>query len=402
MEEYNFDNISDDNLWNILENITDNTTSIINKSDQSCNNCTSINIIYSSEYNTYVCSNCGLQSCEILDDSPEWNNYEDTKDTGRCGPPTSAFFPKSSLGTTINAPGFSKMKMLRTWGQVPYKERSLAEVLNDIDMKCKKYKITKAVIDNTKILYKNIREIKYDTGENKGKTIIIRGINRKQIISACLYFGAILQKSPRSTKEVADIFNLNIKQITKGCRNFLELMKDNFILFDIKPFHGSDFIERFGTKIKLSKDAIILAKIIAENTYKLDIASDHQPTSIAAACILLSSNIFDENISKKTISDEFKISDVTIVKTYKKISQYQKIFINSDLTTKILNIMNLNILNIDLIDDLDESDVIKKDTKLIKIIKHDNIDTDDNYEIKYKKKCGRPRKVIPTIEIITL
>ena len=143
--------------------------------------------------------------------------------------------------------------MLRNWGQVPYRERSLAEVLNDIDSKCKKYNITKAVIDNAKILYKNIRETKHESGTNKGKNVIIRGINRKQIIAACFYFGSVLQKIPRSTKEVADIFNLEIKQITKGCRKFLEIMKDNFIVFDIKPSYGSDFVDRFGSKIKLSK-----------------------------------------------------------------------------------------------------------------------------------------------------
>lgn len=381
--------ISEERLWAILDNMENNIKKLDNNiSDNLCINCNSNNVIYSNDYNTNICYNCGLHSNEILDDSPEWNNFEDNRDISRCGPPTSAFFPKSSLGTTINTPGYSKMKMLRIWSQIPYKERSLSEVLNEIDYKCKPYKITKAVIDNTKILYKNIREIKYDTGENKGKNIIIRGINRKQIIAACLFFGAMLQKSPRSAKEVAQIFDLNIKQITKGCRNFLELMKDNFILFNIKPFHGSDFIERFGTAIKISKDSINLAKIISENTYRLDIASDHQPTSIAAACILLSSNILNETINTKIISDIFKISEVTIKRTHIKISEYKNIVISTEKTTKILNIINLEILNIKLLDDDDESDVIKKNKK-----NKDVIYDEDNIEIKVKKKCGRPKKI---------
>lgn len=349
-----FDHLSDDKLWDILDNFANDnaeqknvnlTNNIVDKYNTLCSECNSSDIVFTSSRGSYVCGNCGLESQEFLDDGPEWNNYDDGKgDSARCGAPSSAFFPKSSLGTVINTPGYSKVKMLRNWGQVPYRERSLAEVLNDIDTKCKKYKITKAVIDNAKILYKNVRETKHKDGSSKGKNVIIRGVNRKQIIAACFYFGATLQKSPRSTKEVADIFDLSLKQVSKGCRRFLEIMKDNFIVFDIKPSHGTDFVERFGSKLKLTKEAIELAKTIADNTTKLDIASDHQATSIAAASILFASNILNQNINKKLVSEIFKISDVTIIKTYKKIYPFQQFVISNEKTAKLCHKMNLKLM----------------------------------------------------------
>jgi len=359
-ENDQLDQISDEKLWDILDGFsnekkTEVETNKTLKFDRSCKACKSKNIVFTSGKGSYVCGDCGAEGQDILDETPEWNNYEDGKiENGRCGAPINTFFPKSSLGTTINAAGYSKVKMLRNWGQVPYRERSLGEVLNDIDNKCKKYKITKAVIDNAKILYKNIREMKHDIGINKGKNVIIRGINRKQIIAACVYFGSILQKCPRSTKEIADIFGLELKQITKGCRKFLEIMKDNFIIFDIKPSHGSDFVERFGSKIKLNKNTIQTAKIISENTTKLDIASDHQATSIAAASILLAANILEQNISKKNISEVFEISDVTITKTYKKIYPYQKIVMSDELTNNICHKMNLKCLTDGLNNDINQ------------------------------------------------
>ena len=357
------DHLSDDTLWDILDNFTNegnekkDINTIIDKYNKCCSSCKSFNLVFTSSRGSYVCGNCGLESQEILDDGPEWSNYEEGKaDSGRCGAPSNAFFPKSSLGTTINAPGYSKVKMLRNWGQVPYRERSLADVLNDIDSKCKKYKITKAVIDNAKILYKNVRETKHKDGVSKGKNVIIRGINRKQIIAACFYFGATLQKSPRSTKEVADIFDLGLKQISKGCRRFLEIMKDNFIVFDIKPPHGFDFIERFGSKLKLNKETIELAKTIANNTTRLDIASDHQATSIAAACLLFASNILEQNINKKLVSEIFKISDVTITKTYKKILPYQQFIISDEKTNKLCHKINLKFMIDNIKNDENEND----------------------------------------------
>lgn len=362
------DNISDEKLWDILDTFSNNKSEQKRntKPEQVCYICKSANLIFTSGRGSYVCSDCGMENRELLDESPEWNNYEDGKvGNDRCGAPINAFFPKSSLGTTINAPGYSKVKMLRNWGQMPYKEHSLGKILNDIDNKCKKYKITKAVIDNAKILYKNIRETKHNSGINKGKNVIIRGFNRKQIIAACFYFGAILQKSPRSTKEVADIFNLELKQITKGCRKFLEIMKDNFIVFDIKPSHGSDFIERFGSKIKLSKNTIHTAKTIAKNATILDIASEHQATSIAAASILLAANILEENTTKRTISEVFDISDVTITKTYKKIYPYQQIVISDELTNRICHKINLKFLSDGLAKDDNGKDLVNNDIKPI-------------------------------------
>ena len=390
--EDQLDNLSDDKLWDILDNFSNdnednskqksNIKQTMDKYNQCCSACKSTNIIYTSGRGSYVCGICGTESQEILDESPEWNNYEDGKsDNGRCGAPINAFFPKSSLGTTINAPGYSKVKMLRNWGQVPYRERSLAEVLNDIDSKCKKYKITKAVIDNAKILYKNIRETKHTSGDNKGKNVIIRGVNRKQIIAACFYFGAVLQKAPRSVKEVADIFDLELKQVTKGCRKFLETMKDNFIIFDIKPSHGSDFIERFGSKIKLSKETIQLAKTISDNTTRIDIASDHQSTSIAAASILLAANILDQNLNKKTISEVFDISDVTITKTYKKIYPFQKIVVSDDLTNKICHKINIKFMT----EGLDNTEVNDIDDESNSETEEDHIESESETEILIRK-----------------
>jgi len=376
------DNLSDDKLWDILDDLSNNKSiNIEEKIEQCCYKCKSQYLIFTSNRSSYVCGDCGLEGLEVLDESPEWSNYDDGKaDSGRCGAPANAFFPKSSLGTTINTTGYSKVKMLRNWGQVPYRERSLAEVLNDIDSKCKKYKITKAVIDNAKVLYKNIREMKHEHGSNKGKNVIIRGINRKQIIAACFYFGAMLQKSPRSSKEVADVFDLELKQVTKGCRKFLEIMKDNFIIFDIKPSHGSDFIERYGSKIKLSKNIIQLAKTISENATKLDIASDHQSTSIAAASILLAINTLEENISKKVISEVFNISDVTITKTYKKIYPFQQIVINDELTNKTCHKINLKYMT-DNFEAEEIPDEIEEDS-----------DTESETEILIRKLHSQPQE----------
>ena len=334
-------NISDDDLWGMLDDFASENKEVnANQSNYNdkqnkvkiCKLCNSNNILFDSNKATYICEDCGCEISEIFECRPEWTNYEEgNHDTGRCGAATNPFFPKSSTGTIIGGTGCHKLKMLHMWDQVPYKERSLSEVLCNIEQKLKKYKITKSIIDNAKILYKNLSEIKHIDGTNKGKSIIIRGDNRRGLIAACAFYGAKLQESPRSTKEIADIFGLEEKQVTKGCRRFLELLNYEAI-YKFYASKACDYITIHAYKLNLFKSHIDLAIKITNNISKLDIASDHQPTSIAAGSIYLVSELKNLGLQKAKISEIFQISEVTITKTHKKILPYKNFLINDVLT----------------------------------------------------------------------
>ena len=53
-----------------------------------------------------------------------------------------------------------------------------------------------------------------------GSSIKSRGANRKGIIASCIYKACSIQGCPRSTQEIADIFKIDTKNMTKGCKNF--------------------------------------------------------------------------------------------------------------------------------------------------------------------------------------
>lgn len=334
------DIIDDDNIWEIFDDIIDERRD--EKSDETpnkkskCESCKSDNLLVDNAKGYTVCKDCGVIDYNGFDNGLDKNNYDDDKDISRYGCPTNFFLPKSSIGTSIGGVGNYRMKMLQKWSQMPYKERSLYEVMQNIDTKCKKYNITKSVIDNAKILYKHISELKYDSND-KNKTIIIRGVNRISLIAACVFYGAKLQKFPRSPKEIAEIFDLKLTQVTKGCRKFLELMEKNPIIVNMKTSNATDFIERYSNKLKLKKEYIDQAIKIVNNINRLDLISDHQPPSIAAGSLMMMSNVNNLDLSKKTISEIFGISEVTIAKTYNRIAKYQNILINDDLVNDVLN-----------------------------------------------------------------
>ena len=93
-------------------------------------------------------------------------------------------------------------------------------------------------------------------------------------------------------------------------------------------------------KLNLSSEDIKQAIDISENIRKLDLASTHEPPSVAAGCLLLVINNKKININRKEISSIFKISDVTISKTYRRIYPYRKIIFNNEITDLIITKKN--------------------------------------------------------------
>lgn len=392
--QINLENIKDfdeDNIWENYDNLFEKDVNINNS--EKCFNCFGTNIVNEQSKGCLVCTDCGIVKTQTFSQNPEWSQYEDGKGEGtmRCGAITNYFLPKSSLGTTISGKGFSVLKMLQNWNQMPYKERSLSDTLQIIEQICKKANILKCVIDNAKILYKQVSEQKYEKGKNKDKSVIIRGNNRKGIMSACLYYGAKLQYFPISIKEIAILFEIKIKSVTKGCRKFMELMKKNNLINTMLSITPKDYIERFCFKLKLKKEQVENIFKIATNVTKLYLASNHQPTSIAAGSIMIYAHIYKIDIQKKVISEVFDISIVTIDKIYKKIFPFRKVIISEELT----NFVKKKLMDANYIMEDNEKEIMKNE--LIEMSESDYSleNTEEKVKIvKEKKKRGRKKKII--------
>ncbi len=333
--------MSDEQLDNLLMGVDLDKKPDVQQSATVCKNCKSPNLVIDNTKGHMVCTDCAVINEEFLDENPELtSNDGEGSNNSRYGAPSSFFFPKASLGTKIVSKGYNRLSLLQKQGQMPYKEKSLMDVLETIQSKCKKYGITQTIIDSAKILYKKVSESVHSKGKRKGKNIIMRCINRRSMIAACLFHACKLQKETRSPKEIADIYDLEIKHVNRGCRKFCDIIDSNTLFHQIKSSQSSDFIERFAKKLNIDKKYIDIAKDVSSNIHKLDLASTHEPPSVAAGCILLVAQFYNIQLSKKQISDIFGISDVTISKTFRKIWPYHKIVLNNKITELILEKKN--------------------------------------------------------------
>jgi transcription initiation factor TFIIB len=308
-----------------------------------CPYCSCTDILKDATNGILVCTNksCGQVIDVILDENPEWRQYEDDKKTdGRCSMPINQLLPISSIGTSISGNYKNRLKTLQIWNAMPYRERSLNNVFKIIHEKCQKGDIIKCIEDDAKIMYKNISDCKHVKGKGRYKFIIIRGKNRESLIGACVFFACRRNKKTRTPKEIADLFELKYTEITKGCKNFLKLMKIKNAGLTNGTSHPEEFVPRLCLKLQLTQVYTDQAVQIAKNIRKLNVASVHTPFSTAICSILLMADINKLKIlNKKKLSIMFGVSEVTITKTYNKIEKYRKALINDELTDRLVKVL---------------------------------------------------------------
>ena len=334
MEEYiNILNDWGKNISHIKKGIIINT----NK----CEQCNSTRIINDGTLGVKQCINCGYIIERLFDCTQEWSNFEDKNETARCSTIFNKLLPQSSMGTNIVGSG--KIKMLHKWNAMPYNERSLSNVFKIIHEKCVISAIPKRIEDDAKIMYKMVSESKHTGGINIGKRVITRGINRESIIAASVFFACRRNNITRSPKEIATLFELYKTDLNKGTKNFIKLLRAGNNHFDMGISEIKDFVKRKCDELNLITEYTEQAMTIANNLDKLNIASNHTTYSLAAASILLVGNLNNLDITLSKVARIFDISDITIIKTYKKIEKYKNIIQNNSIVE--LNIKNINTID---------------------------------------------------------
>jgi len=318
---------TDDDIWDLFNDFND--IKLSNKKEEKENiystcinkDCNSSDInLYD---NTYVCNNCNTLQEKYIDNQAEWRYYgnDDSKknDPTRCGMPENNLLPELSLGSIISndyntSYYMYKIRKYQKWNSTSYRERSLFEIIDNITLNASNSGIPQSIIDEAKVLYKDISTKK-----------ISRGTNRNGLIASSVYMSCKKHKVPRSAKEIAKVFNIDVTTMTKGCKKFHDITKSNVICSN-----PEDFIIRFCCNLNISDKYLNLCKSIINKADDYSIVSENAPPSIAAGVIFLVSNLCSIGIQKKDISKNCDISEVTINKCYKKLVKYKKLLITNE------------------------------------------------------------------------
>ena len=270
-----------------------------------------------------MCTLCDTVLGRFLDDKAEWRGFTDGGGHHiRCGMPASELFPKSNLGSAIGYnTGTYHSKRLRRyqlWNSMPYKERNLYNITDHIGSKGATYNLPPAIIDDAKMMYKNI-------STNR----ISRGKSKSGLIASCIYMSCKSNNAPRSAREVARMFGVGLSTMTKGCKRFNDIVK----MTTTSSTSAHHFIQRFCSSLRC-EDIMDTCMYVANKTSELGVVTENAPTSIAAACLYMVCQYAKPSIDKRLISSKCDISEVTVNKCYKKLYEYRGVVLPDEFIYK--------------------------------------------------------------------
>jgi transcription initiation factor TFIIB len=323
-------------LWNVFDTEVPNDKTVPlecvyrNTGDrENCELCS--NMLAFSEEGFLTCTNskCGVIYKDLVDQGAEWRFYgaDDNQNSNptRCGMPTNPYLEESSYGCKVLCYGavsyeMHKIRRYTDWQMVPYSEKSRYEEFQRITTIAQINGIPKLIIDGAIRYHKKISE--FDRS--------FRGDNRDGLLLASIYVSCRVNNYPRTAKELAEMFQLDVTSATKGCKmaqvilNQLEQdldMKEKTAFCKTTP---DAFIERYCSKLNINAELTRLAHFVASKIEKQGLMPENTPHSIAAGVIFFVAQTCHLNVSKFDVKNVSEISEVTINKCYKKMDKMRE------------------------------------------------------------------------------
>ena len=289
-----------------------------------CYSCESKNLYTDFTDGIVVCTSCGaVNEDNLIDDSPEWNfGAEDAmfgKDPSRCGCPINPLLERSSMSTLIGkggGPKFWLMRKIHQQNSMDYVERSRWHVFEYISRVGDNNFLPAVVMNQAKQYYKELSEKK-----------LSRGGVRKGLIACCILFACKKCNVARSVKEIAlmcETDTAKINNATKIFQDIIEVPDEN-----TETTQATDLISRFTTCLNMPKpEQQKLRKRMEILSNKIDetgILVGKTPTAITSAMIFTLLTKDGLSLNKKTLSNEHKISVVTLNKIVNIIKDHSDI-----------------------------------------------------------------------------
>lgn len=281
-----------------------------------CTECGCTDLIL--DHGHQFCSQCGTDLGSVLqgDDGSMYHDAEKSGNSHRLSGNTNSLLQKSSLGTSIGSGSsrFQSMMRYHKYNSMPYKERSQWKIFKKIKSACDTVHIPKSISDEAQRLYKKISE-----------TCSARGKHRIGLIASCLFYACKYEGVPRTSKEIAKLFGIEFQDLTKAMKKFREIIGSKKDQSSIST--ALDYVPRFCQQIGYTKKQQNIAECMVAKCYILKILPECTSVSLAATILyVLNEHITHiKSINKSKISTVCRVSEVTILKCYRKLQQQEQI-----------------------------------------------------------------------------
>jgi transcription initiation factor TFIIB len=245
-----------------------------------------------------VCTQCGLVDDRYISDVAEWTSgvSEDGKvsDPARCGADAhsnpnlySSQWGKSTVISTGRGSSTYKNRRMATINfhqAMNHKDRGLYHAYKDIEDACAA--LPEVVLRDAKMIYKTFNEKK-----------LTRGAVRVGIKANCVLYACRLANYPRTTKEVADMFNIQPKDISRTSEMFKSVLVTTHE--EENTTRPADVMNRLINGFEISKEHRIACNKMCRDIEDCVELMSKTPNSIASAILWIVTGIPKAEICKQ-------------------------------------------------------------------------------------------------------
>jgi transcription initiation factor TFIIIB Brf1 subunit/transcription initiation factor TFIIB len=263
-----------------------------------------------------TCPECGIIDDMFIDETPEWTSgiSDDGKvnDPSRCSNPNAnpeLFSQSWGKGTIISTQRGSsyenkRMAKINFHQSMNHKDRSLFHAYKDIDEAC--HTLPDSVLKDAKMMYKKFNESK-----------LTRGAVRTGIKANCVLYACRMSKIPRTTKEIADMFSIHPKDLSRTTQIFKEtLLGKTTKNYTTLP---RDVLNRLLNNFELTREEKKECTKLSSNLENCSELMSKTPNSVASVVIYIVAN---KKYSKNEICEKCSVSIPTINKIENIIKKY--------------------------------------------------------------------------------
>lgn len=301
-------------IWSDVDRLMNKPTIRKSINTHLCTNCNGIKVF--TREGMPVCSQCGLTQAHFIDDSPEWTSglSEDGRvnDPSRCGNPNpnpELFSDAWGKGTVISTKGTStyenkRMAKINFHQSMNHTDRSLFHAYKDIDEAC--HTLPDSVLKDAKMMYRKFNVEK-----------LTRGAVRLGIKANCVLYACRLSKIPRTTKEIADMFGIQSKDLSRTTQMFKDTLlgktEKNYVT---KPFN---VMQRLLNSFEVTRAERLECNKMCSKLENCAELMSKTPNSVASVVIYI---VMKGQFSKNEINDKCSVSIPTINKIESIIKRY--------------------------------------------------------------------------------
>lgn len=283
-----------------------------------CQECSGVKVF--SPEGIPTCSQCGLVDECYIDETAEWTSgvTDDGRinDPSRCGQPDAnpeLFSQNWGKGTIISTQRSStyenkRMAKINFHMSMNHKDRSLFHAYRDIDEAC--HTLPETILRDAKMMYRKFNDEK-----------LTRGAVRFGIKANCVLYACKLAQHPRTTKEIADMFGIQPKDICRTTQIFKAAMttpetEKNYVT------KSNDVLHRLLNSFEVSKEERLRCLKLCSATEDCAELMSKTPNSIASAIIYI---VLSTKLTKASVCEKCGVSVPTLNKIENTIKKHLEV-----------------------------------------------------------------------------